>query len=189
MLAGGALSSLEFLDGENIYCPQPGEIASAQFSRIQFHPDLMPADITGTEVILKTRQWIAGFRFIQVQFCQYCWPMKSSTPPGKQPVEAMQRRRSPLEANDILYPLRSSFWRLESPIRLEDTHFRLGWIASCSTSWLFADPAEDRVNFKNRNVLLKYVQLTILANTARPSSCGPPGDTPGWLSLQLRSLA
>lgn len=40
-----------------------GRVFNLPFSRIQFTPDLMPADVTGTNIIVKDERVIPGFSF------------------------------------------------------------------------------------------------------------------------------
>ena len=40
-----------------------GRVFSLPFSRIQFTPDLMPADVTGTNIIVKDEQGNSSFQF------------------------------------------------------------------------------------------------------------------------------
>src|SRR5213595_3642147 len=51
-------------------------IIGANFSRIQFTPDLMPSDITGTNVFNMKRRNSASGRVRFLQTC--CWLMKST---------------------------------------------------------------------------------------------------------------
>ena len=46
------------------------EVLDLDFKRIQFTPDLMPSDISGSEILDENRQ----FRFFEGSyFCQYCF--------------------------------------------------------------------------------------------------------------------
>ena len=42
------------------------------FKRIQFTPDLMPSDITGTELIDLDKETGESLDFSKVYFCKYC---------------------------------------------------------------------------------------------------------------------
>ena len=56
------------------------KVLDLPFSRIQFTPDLMPADITGTNILVRTEEGNA-FRFqAGPLFPPWCWPMKSTAP-------------------------------------------------------------------------------------------------------------
>jgi MoxR-like ATPase len=49
------------------------QILDLTFKRVQFTPDLMPSDITGTNVIDENAQGRREFRFMQGPlFCEYC---------------------------------------------------------------------------------------------------------------------
>ena len=57
-----------------------GRVFDLPFSRIQFTPDLMPADITGTNIIVKTEEGNA-FEFRPGPLLPpSCWPTKSTAP-------------------------------------------------------------------------------------------------------------
>jgi MoxR-like ATPase len=104
-----------------------GECLSLKFNRIQFTPDLMPADITGSEILYEDR---AGgsreFRFVE-------GPVFSNivladeinrTPPKTQSalLQAMQERE--VTSSGVTYPLPSPFWVLatQNPIEQEGTY-------------------------------------------------------------------
>ena len=100
---------------------------SLDFSRIQFTPDLMPADITGTEVIQENREsGLREFKFIK-------GPLFSNvvladeinrTPPKTQAalLEAMQERQ--VTVGRVRHPLDSPFFVLatQNPIEQEGTY-------------------------------------------------------------------
>lgn len=98
-----------------------------QFSRIQFTPDLMPADITGTEVIQENRmsgdrefRFIPGPIFANVILADEI----NRTPPKTQAalLEAMQERQ--VTAGGRRHPLPSPFFVLatQNPIEQEGTY-------------------------------------------------------------------
>lgn len=98
-----------------------------QFSRIQFTPDLMPADITGTEVIQEDRstgsrsfRFIPGPVFANVILADEI----NRTPPKTQAalLEAMQERQ--VTAGGRRHPLPSPFFVLatQNPIEQEGTY-------------------------------------------------------------------
>jgi MoxR-like ATPase len=98
-----------------------------QFSRIQFTPDLMPADITGTEVIQENRssgardfRFIPGPIFANVVLADEI----NRTPPKTQAalLEAMQERQ--VTAGGRRHPLPSPFFVLatQNPIEQEGTY-------------------------------------------------------------------
>ena len=64
-----------------------GRVFSLPFSRIQFTPDLMPADITGTNVLEKDEKAMRYTRSAPARFsATSCWRMRSTAPrriPGR----------------------------------------------------------------------------------------------------------
>jgi len=97
------------------------------FKRIQFTPDLMPSDITGTEVIQDdpvTRQRM--FKFMQGPiFANIVLADEiNRTPPKTQAalLESMQERKASIGGND--YPMKNPFFVLatQNPIEQEGTY-------------------------------------------------------------------
>src|SRR5215207_8949063 len=97
------------------------------FKRIQFTPDLMPSDITGTEVIQDdpvTKQrvfkFLPGPIFANIVLADEI----NRTPPKTQAalLEAMQERKASIGGND--HPMRSPFFVLatQNPIEQEGTY-------------------------------------------------------------------
>ncbi|MCX7937321.1 MAG: AAA family ATPase, partial [Chlorobi bacterium] len=97
-----------------------------KFSRIQFTPDLMPSDITGTEVIeenistgTKQFRFIRGPVFANIVLADEI----NRTPPKTQAalLEAMQEHR--VTAAGVTYPLEEPFFVLatQNPIEQEST--------------------------------------------------------------------
>ena len=104
-----------------------GEILSLKFSRIQFTPDLMPSDITGTELIatdLKTGerkfQFSPGPLFANLVLADEI----NRTPPKTQAalMEAMEERH--VTSGGKRYPLEPPFYVLatQNPIEQEGTY-------------------------------------------------------------------
>jgi MoxR-like ATPase len=100
---------------------------SLQFSRIQFTPDLMPSDITGTEILQETDQpgrrrfeYVKGPIFANVVLADEI----NRAPPKTQSalLEAMQEHR--VTANGHLYHLPSPFFVLatQNPVEQEGTY-------------------------------------------------------------------
>ncbi|MEK6238070.1 MAG: AAA family ATPase, partial [Planctomycetales bacterium] len=88
---------------------------SLSFSRIQFTPDLMPADITGTEVIEENRSTGAReFRFIEGPIFSHVILADeiNRTPPKTQAalLEAMQERQ--VTVGRVRHPLADPFFVL-----------------------------------------------------------------------------
>ena len=97
------------------------------FSRIQFTPDLMPADITGTEVLEENKSTGARERrFLQgPMFCNVLLADEiNRTPPKTQAalLEAMQERQ--ITVGRERYPLENPFFVLatQNPIEQEGTY-------------------------------------------------------------------
>ena len=92
------------------------------FSRIQFTPDLMPTDITGSEILDSSRQFkfIQGPVFANIVLADEI----NRTPPKTQAalLEAMQEKN--VTANGVSYPLPAPFFVLatQNPIEQEGTY-------------------------------------------------------------------
>ncbi len=101
-------------------------VLDLEFSRIQFTPDLMPSDITGTDIIQQRQdgtrglQFAAGPIFANVVLADEI----NRTPPKTQAalLEAMQERRVTVQANT--YDLDPPFYvfATQNPIELEGTY-------------------------------------------------------------------
>src|SRR5712675_3008110 len=96
-----------------------------KFQRIQFTPDLMPADITGTEILQETGEgrkmlFVRGPVFAQIILADEI----NRTPPKTQAalLEAMQEHH--VTAAGHTYPLEEPFFVLatQNPIELEGTY-------------------------------------------------------------------
>jgi MoxR-like ATPase len=101
------------------------QIFHLQFSRVQFTPDLMPADITGTEILSETEQgrklvFVRGPIFANMILADEI----NRTPPKTQAalLEAMQERQ--VTAAGTRYPLPNPFFVLatQNPIEMEGTY-------------------------------------------------------------------
>jgi MoxR-like ATPase len=104
-----------------------GEAMSLSFKRVQFTPDLMPSDITGTEVLQddpETRQ--RKFKFLQGPiFANLILADEiNRTPPKTQAalLEAMQEKK--ISSGGMDYPLQEPFFVLatQNPIEQEGTY-------------------------------------------------------------------
>lgn len=113
---------------------------SLQFSRIQFTPDLMPSDITGTEVIEEDRstgmralRFVRGPIFANIVLADEI----NRTPPKTQAalLESMQERQ--VTVGGVTHRLANPFlcWpRKTQSSKKERTHYRKrNWIDLCST--------------------------------------------------------
>src|SRR6187455_1309462 len=101
------------------------QILDLSFKRIQFTPDLMPADITGTEILdedhgSRALRFVQGPIFAQIILADEI----NRTPPKTQAalLEAMQE--SHVTAAGRTYPLEQPFFVLatQNPIELEGTY-------------------------------------------------------------------
>lgn len=102
------------------------QLFDLKFQRIQFTPDLMPADITGTEILEETAegrrqmQFVKGPIFANVILADEI----NRTPPKTQAalLEAMQEHQ--VTAAGIRYPLQEPFFVLatQNPIEMEGTY-------------------------------------------------------------------
>jgi len=102
------------------------QVFDLKFSRIQFTPDLMPADITGTEILEETTDgkrkmvFVRGPIFAQVILADEI----NRTPPKTQAalLEAMQEHQ--VTAAGVRYPLEIPFFVLatQNPIEMEGTY-------------------------------------------------------------------
>src|SRR5436305_5069893 len=102
------------------------QIFHLRFQRIQFTPDLMPADITGTEILeeatdgRRRMQFVRGPIFANVILADEI----NRTPPKTQAalLEAMQEHQ--VTAAGVRYPLEEPFFVLatQNPIEMEGTY-------------------------------------------------------------------
>jgi MoxR-like ATPase len=102
------------------------QIFHLKFQRIQFTPDLMPADITGTEILeegedgKRRMQFVKGPIFANVILADEI----NRTPPKTQAalLEAMQEHQ--VTAGGVRYPLTEPFFVLatQNPIEMEGTY-------------------------------------------------------------------
>jgi MoxR-like ATPase len=103
------------------------QVLDLKFSRIQFTPDLMPSDITGTEIIqedhqtgTRRMQFVPGPIFANVVLADEI----NRTPPKTQAalLEAMQEHRVTVQGQT--YPLDEPFFvfATQNPIELEGTY-------------------------------------------------------------------
>jgi MoxR-like ATPase len=102
------------------------QVFHLRFQRIQFTPDLMPADITGTEILEESSdgrrrlQFVKGPIFANVVLADEI----NRTPPKTQAalLEAMQEHQ--VTAAGVRYPLEEPFFVLatQNPIEMEGTY-------------------------------------------------------------------
>lgn len=121
-----------------------GEILDLKFSRIQFTPDLMPSDITGTEILeedkstgQKTFKFIKGPVFANIVLADEI----NRTPPKTQSalLEAMQEYRVTAAGQTFDLDLPFLYWPLKIPLSRKALTLCLkrSWIVSCSAcGWI-----------------------------------------------------
>src|SRR6188768_3655592 len=135
--ATGQLLTALFAGGHCLITGAPGlaktllvrsiaQIFHLKFARIQFTPDLMPADITGTEILeeagdgRRRMQFVKGPIFANVILADEI----NRTPPKTQAalLEAMQEHQ--VTAAGVRYPLDEPFFVLatQNPIEMEGTY-------------------------------------------------------------------
>jgi MoxR-like ATPase len=98
-----------------------------QFNRVQFTPDLMPADITGSEILYEDRA--AGtreFRFVKGPIFSNILLADeiNRTPPKTQSALLQAMQEHEITSSGQTYPLPSPFWVLatQNPIEQEGTY-------------------------------------------------------------------
>src|SRR5574339_670789 len=102
------------------------QIFHLKFQRIQFTPDLMPADITGTEILQDTGGGGRRRPFVRGPVCanMVLADEINRTPPKTQaaPLEAMQEHQ--VTASGVRHPLEEPFFVLatQNPIEMEGTY-------------------------------------------------------------------
>lgn len=102
------------------------QILDLQFKRIQFTPDLMPSDITGTNVLEEDAEGRRSFRFMEGPiFTNILLADEiNRTPPKTQAalLQAMQERE--VTAGQATYPLPNPFFTIatQNPIEQEGTY-------------------------------------------------------------------
>jgi MoxR-like ATPase len=127
LLAGGnvLLEGVPGL-GKTLLVRTLSQVLDCSFNRIQFTPDLMPADITGTVIITETAEGRRGFRFergpvfanlLLADEINRAAPRTQSAL-----LEAMQEQRVTVAGQT--YPLPQPFFVLatQNPIEMEDTY-------------------------------------------------------------------
>ncbi len=156
------------------------DILDLEFKRIQFTPDLMPSDITGTE-ILDEEQGTRRLRFVKGPvFAQIILADEiNRTPPKTQAalLEAMQEYH--VTAAGRTYPLERPFFVLatQNPIELEGTY-------------PLPEAQLDRFMF---NVVIQYLneddEVTVVTQTTGADSARPQRVLSGDDILQFQDLA
>ncbi|HZR23549.1 MAG TPA: AAA family ATPase [Vicinamibacterales bacterium] len=156
------------------------DILDLDFKRIQFTPDLMPSDITGTE-ILDEEQGTRRLRFVKGPiFAQIILADEiNRTPPKTQAalLEAMQEYH--VTASGRTYPLEKPFFVLatQNPIELEGTY-------------PLPEAQLDRFMF---NIVIRYLkeddEVTVVTQTTGTDRGEPARVLNGEDILQFQDLA
>jgi MoxR-like ATPase len=112
--------------GKTLLVRTLAETLNLQFSRIQFTPDLMPADILGTNMVIETPDGKREFQFQKGPiFTQICLAdeINRATPKTQSALlEAMQERRISIAGK--VFPLEAPFFVMatQNPIEQEGTY-------------------------------------------------------------------
>ncbi len=156
------------------------DILDLEFKRIQFTPDLMPSDITGTEILDEDQggrrlRFVKGPIFAQIILADEI----NRTPPKTQAalLEAMQEYH--VTAAGHTYPLEPPFFVLatQNPIELEGTY-------------PLPEAQLDRFMF---NVVIDYLneddEVAVVTRTTGARRAGPERMLTGADILQFQELA
>lgn len=166
MVAGGnvLLEGLPGL-GKTQLVKAIGKVLDLEFSRIQFTPDLMPADVTGTNMIAKTADGGSAFTFQKGPVFSnivLADEINRATPKTQSALlEAMQERTVTVAGHT--YPLPKPYFVLatQNPLEMEGTY-------------PLPEAQMDRFLFKldvafpNKEELLRIVRLTTGAAAEEP---------------------
>ncbi len=102
------------------------DVLDLRFNRIQFTPDLMPSDITGTDILEQDPTGARVFRFIRGPvFCNILLADEiNRTPPKTQAALLQSMQESRVTAGGHTYPLEPPFhvFATQNPIEQEGTY-------------------------------------------------------------------
>lgn len=134
-----------------------GKVLKLDFSRIQFTPDLMPADVTGTDILIKKENGESGFSFRKGPVFSnivLADEINRATPKTQSALlEAMQEKTVTVGNNTYNLPFPFFVLATQNPIELEGTY-------------PLPEAQMDRfifklnVDFPNKEELLKIVEIT-----------------------------
>ena len=103
-----------------------GDVLDLHFNRIQFTPDLMPSDITGTEILEQDAQGRRSFRFAQGPvFCNLLLADEiNRTPPKTQSALLQSMQEGRITAGGRTFELQPPFhvFATQNPIEQEGTY-------------------------------------------------------------------
>lgn len=144
-----------------------GKVLELSFSRIQFTPDLMPSDVTGTDIMLKGEDGNAGFSFREGPVFSnivLADEINRATPKTQSALlEAMQEKT--VTVGTSTYSLPKPFFVLatQNPIELEGTY-------PLPEAQLDRFLFKLNVKFPSAEELLKIVNLTTSAEIKEPDA-------------------
>ena len=102
------------------------DVLDLEFNRIQFTPDLMPSDITGTDILEQDQNGGRAFRFIRGPvFCNILLADEiNRTPPKTQAALLQSMQEGRVTAGGRTYPLEPPFhvFATQNPIEQEGTY-------------------------------------------------------------------
>jgi MoxR-like ATPase len=102
------------------------DVLDLEFNRIQFTPDLMPSDITGTDILEQDAAGAREFRFIRGPvFCNILLADEiNRTPPKTQAALLQSMQEGKVTAGGRTYPLEPPFhvFATQNPIEQEGTY-------------------------------------------------------------------
>jgi MoxR-like ATPase len=102
------------------------DVLALEFNRIQFTPDLMPSDITGTDILDQDDRGQRSFRFVKGPvFCNILLADEiNRTPPKTQAALLQSMQEQKVTAGGRTYPLEPPFhvFATQNPIEQEGTY-------------------------------------------------------------------
>lgn len=156
------------------------DILQVNFSRIQFTPDLMPADVVGSEVVdetdgVRTLKFVQGPIFTNILLADEI----NRTPPKTQSalLEAMEERQ--VTAAGVTYPMSQPFFVLatQNPIELEGTY-------------PLPEAQLDRFMFKiELGYLSEEDEVTVVSNTTQTNETALSHPLSGEDILEFQRIA
>ena len=182
MVAGGnvLLEGLPGL-GKTQLVKALGQVLDLQFSRIQFTPDLMPADVTGTNLLERNREGKGAFVFQPGPvFANLVLAdeINRATPKTQSALlEAMQERTVTVAGQTYRLPSPHFVLATQNPLEMEGTY---PLPEAQMDRFLF----QIFVEFPSREELLAIVELTTGGKSVLPEK-----KADGAMLLQMREIA
>lgn len=152
-----------------------------KFSRIQFTPDLMPSDITGTDIIVKLPDGNSGFKFQKGPIFAnlvLADEINRATPKTQSSLlEAMQEKT--VTIGGITYKIEEPFFVLatQNPLEMEGTY-------PLPEAQMDRFMFKLEVDFPAKDELLRIIDIT-----TKPSAEEPSKVFDGLVILELRRIA